>query len=454
MTQETVNAMAQIAVATTPSGQTHRGHVRAMQQDMLGYLEALATQGNFLQIPLGLGTAYFVNDAALVQEVLLKQVKKFHKPFTVKYTAKGFFGENLFTSDGALWQVLRSTLQPAFHVQRMHAYADIMRKDTQALISSWQPGEIIDVPAAMMDLTLASTTQAFFGQELRDRAAAQAIIRFIDLFSQRISSMPIPAWLPIPSNWAMKQQIQVIDHYLSPLIAQRRQSQTDHGDVLSMLIQAQSADPTGLLTDHQVRNEVLNLFAAGYEVTAHTLAFTLYLISQAPAVETRLLAELDRVLGHRAIAVSDLEQMPYLEQVLKESMRLLPVTTVVSRQAIEPVVLGDVTLAKNSLVLIAPWTLHRRADYFPNPLEFDPDRFERDRTEAIPKYAYLPFSAGPRSCIGGAFAMMQMRINLATILQRYRLRTIAGYQLEPLYRFNMRPKHGLPMLLQARERSN
>ena len=445
--------MVQIAVATTPSGHTTRGHLRAMQQDMIGYLESLATQGNFLRIPLGLGSAYFVNDAALVQDVLLKQVKKFHKPFTVKYTARGFFGENLFTSDGTLWQVLRSTLQPAFHLQRLHTYADLMLKDTQALMLEWQPGQTIDVPAAMMDLTLVSTTKAFFGQALSDRAAAQAIIRFIELFSERISSLPIPAWLPIPSNWAMKQQIAVIDRYLSPLIEERRRSGAEGNDVLSMLIQAQAADTSGLLTDHQVRNEVLNLFAAGYEVTAHTLAFTLYLISQNPAVEARLCSELDRVLGQQEITVADLEKLPYLEQVLKESMRLLPVTTVVSRQAIEPVALNGMTLPKNALVLIAPWTLHRRSDYFPDPLRFDPDRFERSRIDTIPKYAYLPFSVGPRSCIGSGFAMMQMRINLATILQRYRLTTLPDYQLEPFYRFNTRHKHGLRMVLQEREHS-
>lgn len=230
--------MTPIVVATTPAGQTHRGHLRAMQQDMIGYLEGLAAQGDFLRIPIGLGTAYFINDADLVQEVLLKQAKKFHKPFTVKYTAKGFFGENLFTSDGALWQALRTTLQPAFHVQRLHRYAEIMLKDTQALLATWQAGQVVDVPAAMMDLTLGITTKAFFGQDLRDRAAAQAIINFIDLFSQRISSLPLPAWLPIPSNRAMKQQFEVIDRYLSPLIAERRQSGVDRGDVLSLLLQA------------------------------------------------------------------------------------------------------------------------------------------------------------------------------------------------------------------------
>lgn len=438
-----------IPIATFPAGRGYRGHWQAMRQDMIGYLEHLAQQGDLLRIPLGLGSAYFVNQSDLVQEVLLKQSRKFQKPFTVKYTAQGLFGANLFTSDGALWQVLRATLQPAFHAQRLQLYANIMTEYTQDMVAKWQPGQVVDIPTAMMDLTLGITTKSLFDQDLRNQSAAQAIVRFIELFSQRISGLPVPIWLPLPSNLEMKRQIAIIDAHLSPLIVERRQSGKDHGDLLSMLIQAQATDTSGLITDHQVKNEVLNLFAAGYEVTAYTLAFALYLIAQHPAVEARLLAEIDR-LGQRPITLSDLAQLPYLEMVLKEAMRLYPVTTVVARQATETVMLGHHAIAKNSAVLIAPWTLHRRSDYFADPLCFQPDRFTPDHQEQMPKFAYLPFSAGPRVCIGNAFAMMQMRINLATILQRYRLSTVPGYQFEPIYQFNTRIRYGLPMQLQAR----
>jgi cytochrome P450 len=315
------------------------------------------------------------------------------------------------------------------------------------------------MPQAMMDLTLGITTKALFGRDLRNETEGQAIVRFIELFSQRLNGFPVPSWVPIPSNWEIKRLIAASDRFFSPLIEERCQSVEEHDDVLSMLIQAQAADTTGLLTNQQIRNEVMNLFAAGYEVTAHTLAFTLYLISQHPDVETRLFDEIDRVVGQRAITqgvapkaitIPDLEQMPYLEMVLKESMRLLPVTTLLSRQALESVVLNGYTLPKNSVVLFAPWTLHRCSEYFPNPLSFDPERFHRDRKDKIPKFAYLPFSAGPRICIGNALAMMQMRINLATILQSYRLTVAPEYQFEPFYSFNTRPKNGLPMTVEVR----
>jgi cytochrome P450 len=440
-----------ILTATTPAGKTHRGHLRAMREDMIGYLEHLARQGDFLRISFGLlGSAYFVNSPDLVQEILLKQARKFHKPFIVKYTAKEFFGENLFTSDEELWQVLRAAIQPAFHAQRINAYASIMVDYTKAMLSQWQPGQVIDIPQAMMDLTLGITSKAFFGRDLRNETEGSAIVRFIELFSQRLNGFPLPSWIPIPSNWEIKRLIAASARFFSPLIEERCQSVEEHDDVLSMLIQAQAADTTGLLTNQQIRNEVMNLFAAGYEVTAYTLAFTLYLISQHPDVETRLFEEIDRVVGQKGIAIPDLEQMPYLEMVLKESMRLLPVTTVLSRQATENVMLDGYTVPKNSAVLFAPWTLHRCPEYFPKPLCFDPERFHPDRKDKIPKFAYLPFSAGPRICIGNAFAMMQMRINLATILQNYRLTVAPEYQFEPIYSFNTRPKNGLAMTVKVR----
>jgi cytochrome P450 len=229
-----------ILSAKTPAGQTHRGHLRAMREDMIGYLENLAQQGDFLRIPLGLGSVYFVNSPDLVQEILLKQARKFHKPFIVKYTAKEFFGENLFTSDEELWQVLRAAIQPAFHAQRINAYASLMVDYSKVMVSQWQPGQVIDIPQAMMDLTLGITTKALFGRDLRNETEGQAIVRFIELFSQRLNGFPIPSWIPIPSNWEIKRLIAASDRFFSPLIEERRQSVEEHDDVLSNLAKNKS----------------------------------------------------------------------------------------------------------------------------------------------------------------------------------------------------------------------
>ncbi len=435
-----------LPTAIAPNGYPQRNHTKALREDTLGYIEHIAGQGDFLKIPFPLVPTYFVNHPDLIQEVMVKQSRSFHKPFGIKYTANQFFGDNLFTSDGELWKTLRSTLQPGFSVPRLQSYAQTVIGYTQKIMDRWQPGETVEITDAMMEVTLRSTTQCFFGLDLYSSQSGENLLRFIELFFKRISSFPVPAWIPIPSNREIKKLLKDRNDFFLPLIQERRISGEDKGDILSMLVKGQTADTTGLITDMQVCNEVSNLFAAGYEVTAYSLAFTLYLLDQYPKVEARLRHEIDRVLGTRTITVEDLEKMPYLEQVLQESMRLLPVIAVVGRQAIEPITIQGHPLPKNSSIIVSPWTLHRRADIYPEPLTFKPDRFADHN---ISKSAYIPFSGGPRACIGQGFAMMQMRINLAMILQRYRLSLPSDYVFKPIFNFNTRPKNGLPMILQT-----
>ncbi len=439
-----------IPIAQLPPG-SQKSHLQMMKTDMIGYIEHIAPQGNLLRIPLfGPIYGYFINEPELIQEVLAKQANAFEKPFNIKYTAKGMRIDNLFTADGELWQALRKVMQPAFHARRIDNYAQIMIDYSRQKISAWRDGQRIDVPAEMMDLTLGITTRALFGKDMRGDDAARAIVRFIELFYNRISGLPVPAWLPTKVNREMRRQIAIIEAWLSPMIAERKAESRSYGDVLSMLIEAQKSDSTGLLTDRQVRTEIMNLFAAGYEVVAHTLAFTLYLVSKNPAVNDRMQTELDLVFGREPISLDGVGQLKYLEMVLKESMRLLPVTTVVSRQTAAKAELKGYTLPKRRLVLLSPWVLQRNEAYFPEPLTFQPERFDPENGQEIKKYAYLPFSTGPRICIGNAFAMMQMKINLATIWQRYRLTHAPDHTFEPFYAFNTRPKNGLPMIVHQR----
>lgn len=425
-------------------------HLKALRSNTLAYLETLAAHGDFVRIPLGLSSFYLANHPDYVREIMVTQAAKFHKPFNVKYAVKALIGYNLFSSDGEEWRTLRKAMQPAFHTQRIQAYTETMVAQTEALIAEWRDGETVDIPAAMMSLTMGITTRTLFDADVRDSEAGEAILRFLELFNKRITSLPMPGWLPTPMNREMKRLIAVGDRLLLPLIEERRKSGVDHGDLLSMLLLAQREDTSGVLTDHQVRNEILNLFAAGYEVVAYTAAFTLYLVARHPDVARRLYAEIDTALGGRRLTFDDLPRLPYLEQVIKESMRLLPVTTMVARRAVDHAEVNGQTIRKGQTVLVAPWTLHRRADIFADPDRFDPDRFSPAREAEIPKHAYIPFATGPRICIGNAFAMLQLRANLATLLANFRLELPRDYVFEPMYRFNTRPKNGLPMIAHKR----
>jgi cytochrome P450 len=439
-------AVKSVPVAEPSSPLAARYHARGLRDNTLNYLEELAQQGDFLRIRFGPISAYFVNHPDLVRDVLVTQASKFYKPAPIKRTVEGLIGYNLFSSDGDVWRVLRKAMQPAFHAKRIASYGDLMTRMTQETVASWDEGAVLDIPAQMMDLTLGITTKALFNRDLRDDQAGEAVLRFLELFNERITSPNVlPSWFPTNANREMRDAIQIGDDLLQPIIEARRASGEDEGDLLSMLIMAQSADDTGVLTDHQVRNEILNLFAAGYEVVAYSATFALYCISQHREVEARLLEELDSVLGGRSASADDLAKLPYLEQVIKEAMRLYPVTTLVGRQANEDVMLDGYTIPKNAGVIVAPWTLHRHPDFWEDALAFKPERFAPDAEAQQHKHAYIPFSTGPRICIGNAFAMMQLQLNLATILQTYRLKTPDDYVFEPMFRFNTRPKHGLPM---------
>ena len=439
-------------IAQLPPGTNASNHRQAMQQDMIGYVEHIATQGDLVRIPLlGPVYGYFLNDPDLIRVVLVTDADRYHKPSNVKNAAKSMKIENVFTTDGEVWQALRKVMQPAFHTRRINNYAAIMATYSQEMVARWQNGAQLDSPAEMMDLTLGITTRALFGADMRGQEAAAAIVRFIELFYGRISSLPIPGWLPTAANREMRRQLDIIEAWLSPIIAERKTQDAPSDDVLSLLIEAQKVDKSGVLTDHQVRTEVMNLFAAGYEVVAHTLAFTLYLVAQHPAVEERILAELDAVLEGQPVTLETANRLHYLDLVIKESMRLLPVTTVLTRQSAMPVQLAGYNLPKNRLIFFAPWALHRDAGHFPEPLAFMPERFDPEHGHPIPKYAYLPFGGGPRICLGNAFALLQMKINLATIWQHAHLEVAPGYELQPHYAFNTRPKEGLPMIVTCRQ---
>jgi cytochrome P450 len=438
-----------IPTASAPQGKAFWHHLRAFNQDLIGYLAHLTDQAPLLHVPLG--PIYIANHPDTVREVLVTKAKSFHKPQSIKRAVAGIVGTNVFASDGETWRVLRQALQPAFHMQRLDNYTTIMVDYTQEMLATWDAEDTVTFPDAAMDLTLAITTQALFSRDLRNQRMGDYMLEFFDLFNAKATApITAPAWVPTPTNRRLRFLVDEVNAFLDPIIQERKTSGDDHGDLLSFLLEAQRQDTSGILTDAQVRNEVTDLFAAGYENVAHQLTFALYLIAKHPDVADKLYEEIDRVLGDKPITMATYKHLPYLGQVLDESLRLLPAATVLGRDAVEDVEIGGYTIPAGSSVLVAPWALHRREEFFPDPERFDPDRFAEERAQAIPKHAYIPFAAGPRVCLGSNFAMMQMRVNLATMLQQYRFSVPDDYEMVPVFRFNTRPRDPLPVRVQAR----
>jgi cytochrome P450 len=214
---------------------------------------------------------------------------------------------------------------------------------------------------------------------------------------------------------------------------------------------AQDEDDGSTMSDQQVRDEAVTLFAAGHETTSNALTWAWYLLSQNRQVEQKLHAELDTVLGGRPATMADLAQLPYTEAIIQETLRLYPPAWILmTRTPIETLQVDGYQIDPGEWIWIVPYMTHRKAEYFPEPEEFDPSRFLDERQRTIPKYAYFTFGGGPRVCIGNSFALMEARLILATIAQKYRLEFVAGQEIIPEPEITLRSRNGLRVSLVAR----
>jgi cytochrome P450 len=261
----------------------------------------------------------------------------------------------------------------------------------------------------------------------------------------------VPHWLPTATNLRMKREIAQIEKILYRIIAERRASGRDAGDLLSMLLAAQDEDGSRM-TDRQLRDETITLFLAGHETTASTLSWTWWLLAQNPAVEEKLHAELDAALGDRAPTLDDLPRLAYTGHVITESLRLYPAAWGMARLVVENHEIAGYPVTKGMGVAMAQWVVHRDPRWYDAPEEFRPERWEGDLMKRLPRFAYFPFGGGPRQCIGNTFAVMEATLILATIARKFRLRLVANHPVVPLASITLRPRHGVPVTLESRKK--
>jgi cytochrome P450 len=328
--------------------------------------------------------------------------------------------------------------------------------DRAALVrDQWQSGQSFDVLQEMMRLTLAIVAQTLFSTEVDSEAdeIGTALTEVFSLFE--IILMPfseILEKLPLPAVRRFKRARKRLDETIYRLIAERRASGVDAGDLLSMLLMArieEDEEGSGGMSDEQVRDEALTLFLAGHETTADALTWAWYLLSQNPEAEAAFHAELDRVLAARLPSFDDLPQLRYTEAVFAEALRLYPPAWGIGRRALEDYQVDDFAIPARSVVLLSPYVVHRDPRWFPEPLAFRPERWLAEDS-ARPKFAYFPFGGGARVCIGERFAWMEGTLLLAVIGQRWRLRLEAGHRVETHARITLRPKFGMRMIAERR----
>jgi cytochrome P450 len=397
---------------------------------------------------------YFISHPDYVHEVLVTQAASFQKDKFIKNSLGAFIGEGLTVNEGEPWRRQRKLVQPAFHSQRIARYADVMVQRAEQLLSRWEDGAARDIGQDMLNLTTGITSTTLFDLDIS--AQSSDLLTLLDqlqtLAWARNKMPPMPLWLPTSHNAQVKAVVQGIDNLVLQMVRERQNAGSeDRGDLLSMLLLSEDEDGTRL-TEKQVRDQAVTLFVAGNDTTYNALMWLWYCLAQNPAVAAKLRAELDAVLGGRAPTLADLGRLPYTDMVVKETLRLYPPAWAFVREAIAPVTIGDVPIQKGVIVTVSPYTMHRDPRFWDAPLEFRPERFAPEAEAQRHKYAYFPFGGGPRVCIGNQFAMMELRLILATLAQHVTLELAPGHIVEPEPNISLRPRYGMKMVVHAREK--
>jgi len=392
----------------------------------------------------------FINHPDLIEEVLVTNARKYSKGRVLRAN-RHVFGEGLLTSEGDFWLRQRRLAQPAFHRARIASYAATMVEYTQRMLNGWRGGEERDAHQEMMRLTLQIVGKTLFDADVERDAqdVGKSLELLLEIGANFRRAIFVPHWLPTSTNLRVKREVAQIEKILYRIIGERRASGRDAGDLLSMLLSAQDEDGSRM-TDRQLRDEAVTLFLAGHETTASTLSWTWWLLARNPAVEAKLHAELDAVLGDRAPSLDDLPRLAYAGHVITESLRLYPAAWGMARLAVEDHEIAGYPVTKGMGVAMAQWVVHRDPRWYDAPEEFRPERWENDLWKRLPRFAYFPFGGGPRQCIGNAFALMEATLILATIARKFRLRLVANHPVAPLASITLRPRHGVGVILESR----
>jgi cytochrome P450 len=421
--------------------------------DSLSFMLDLRKYGDMVLTHFGPFPAYFVHSPELVHDVLVENANHYQKTTVTRNVLEPVLGNGIFTSEGTFWRRQRKLMQPAFHTRRIGAYGEAMTRFAEELCDGWQDGDTRMVDEEMAHLTMRIISKILFDAEIPEdlKVISDSTTKVLQMADERFNQMPtLPYWLPTRLNRTLRANIEILDRLIQRFIDEGRASGEDKGDLLSMLLAAQD-DDGAVMTDKQVRDEAMTVFGAGHETTAVTLTWTWYLLSQNPQVEARLHDELRQVLNGRAATLADLPNLPYTEMIIKEAMRLYPPAWGTTREPLEDTTLGGYPIKKGSTIFINIYGMHRDARYFPDPDRFDPERWTAEREKDAPRYAYIPFGAGPRVCIGNALAMMEAKLVLATLAQSYRLTLAPGHVVKPQRMFTLRPQYGMKMIVHKRE---
>ena len=425
------------------------GNFPLVRPDALAVFSGWAREfGDILYYRAGWIHVYFLNSPELIESVLVTNQQNFRKDRVIQ-NSRWFLGQGLLTSEGGEWLRQRRLSQPAFHRERLALYARIINACAEEMLDSWKDGENRDVHQEMMQLTLRVVAKVLFSVDVKNESKEVAAALNLLMKHSSGARILLPPWvryLPLPFLIRVRRAVRQLDEVVYRIIRERRRSENDNGDLLSMLMSARDEDGSRM-TDRQLRDEVMTFLLAGHETTALSLSWAWFLLSENPEAENKLHHELARVLDGKNPSFEDLPRLCYTEAVVKESVRLYPPAWSLARTAAEDFEIGGYLVPAGSNVVMSQWIMHRDPRFFPSPEQFDPGRWFEEHTQRLPRFAYFPFGGGPRYCVGASFAMMEATLLLAAIAQRFRLRMVPGHKVVPVPSITLRPKYGIKMSL-------
>jgi cytochrome P450 len=398
----------------------------------------------------GIKEAIVTTDPVVIQHVLKTNWENYHKSHIQKKRMGHFLGKGLLTTEGEAWKTQRRLIQSGFERKQLEILSSIMQDSLDDSLRDFdrQAGiGAVDIYPLMMKITFAMVGKSLFGAELKEED--------IDLISEAISTVQefmvrqtiqpyLNPWFTVSGEQRRHEELRnrafgILGDYI-----QRRRTEAPGHDLLQILLDARYSDGSAM-SDELVISESMQLLVAGHETSSNALSWTLYLLSTRPDCAERVRQEFDTVLGERPLQFSDVPKFEFTTQVINEALRLYPPFWMVDRMALADDHAGDIDIPRGSTIVVFIYGTHHSPKYWENPESFDPSRFAKGREKLNVPYSHLPFGAGPRGCIGGNYAMLQMLMILSVLFRKYDFELVPGQTIEPRPMVILRPEHGIRM---------
>jgi cytochrome P450 len=451
-----------MAIQTATQSRRAFDSVRNMMQfrkNPIAFMLDVATQhDDIAHVPFAAAKEgiYLILNPDYVHELLVKQPHKMVKWSRLRNAAGKVLGSHAMALlEGEPWRLNRRLSSPAFHIQRIENYIQMIARHTHEMLDTWDAGKVVDMDDAMVEVTTGIIGEILFDAkdfansalELHD---AFETLRYM-LVIETTSPIPIPDWIPLPRKRREKAAIKVTDNTIKSLVQQRRASGEDRGDILSSLLQTVDEDNGVGMTDTEIRDSLMGLFIAGHETTAVLLTWLLYTLAKYPDIQEQVYQEVLSEWQADDVTYESLNNLQFMGQVIDETLRLYPSAwSLFMRETIEPIDLGTQIIPQGAVVLISPWILHRQANLWDNPHKFDPSRFDPDKASHH-QYAYLPFGGGQRICVGNHLALMEVKVIIGAIIQEYEFELADPNKTDDIIpRFTVHPEGGMPIRLKKR----